>query len=314
MDFSKLGDEQRVLLEVELKPVQGTRFQPTGFPDIGAATYQSSDGKQMLLVESAQSMANRLEEACWDENKNTLVAPLTGLPFIMVNETKTGRMITNSILESHRINSPYILESKDKSFFDKLKKELEVMETGRVDNKALAKTLMKYDPNSLLHGVFLAKKELAGGRLRVPRAVSAFVEAEDVNVAASGGVKKDEVNPSGDAKKGFGHVPFARDEYTGKLNAYFSIDLSQIKSYGLGKDAENLLITLALFKIRRMLEGGLRFRTACDLQAVGDLKVTKPSEFVVPPLNEFNAKMPEMIRKCKGMFAEPPVTVVEYSE
>lgn len=28
----------RLLIEAELVPVQGSRFQPTGFPDLGAAT------------------------------------------------------------------------------------------------------------------------------------------------------------------------------------------------------------------------------------------------------------------------------------
>ena len=55
---------------------------------------------------------------------------------------------------------------------------------------------------------------LAGGRLRVARALSAFIEADGVRVAASGGVKNDHVNPSGDTRAGFGNAPFARDEYT----------------------------------------------------------------------------------------------------
>ena len=32
----------------------------------------------------------------------------------------------------------------------------------------LARTVFKYDANAVLHGVFLAKSELAGGRLRMP--------------------------------------------------------------------------------------------------------------------------------------------------
>ena len=31
----------RLLLTVPLRPVQGDRFQPTGFPSLGAATYQT---------------------------------------------------------------------------------------------------------------------------------------------------------------------------------------------------------------------------------------------------------------------------------
>lgn len=37
----------------------------------------------------------------------------------------------------------------------------------------------------------------------------------------------DEVDPSGDMKKGFGHVPFLRDEYTARrITAYFNLDLA----------------------------------------------------------------------------------------
>ena len=116
MDLDILRNEPRLLVEVNLKPLQGTRFQPTGFPDLGAATYQAADSTSMLLVESAQSMANRMEAVCWDEGNNDWTQALKGLPFIQVID-KNGKSLTNSILESHRINSPYILESKDNAFF-----------------------------------------------------------------------------------------------------------------------------------------------------------------------------------------------------
>lgn len=48
-----LEKANRLLLTVPLRPVQGDRFQPTGFPSLGAATYQTRDGAK-LLVESAQ--------------------------------------------------------------------------------------------------------------------------------------------------------------------------------------------------------------------------------------------------------------------
>ena len=311
MDLDILRKEPRMLIEVNLKPLQGTRFQPTGFPDLGAATYQAVDSTSMLLVESAQSMANRMEAVCWDEGNNDWNEALKGLPYIKVVDTN-GKLLTNSILESHRINSPYILESKDKAFFDKLSSDLGVMETGRVDLQLLAKTLLKYDVNSLLHGVFLAKSNLAGGRLRLPRAISSFVEAKDASVAPIGGVKKDEVNPKGDAKKGFGHVPFHRDEYTGKITAYFNLDLAQIRGYRLGKDVEDLLTVLAIYKIRKLLSEGLRFRTACDLEIEGDILVKRPSGFTLPSLKEAEDVMPSLIARCKSNFAEPVVTTVKY--
>jgi len=312
MDLDKLKDQSRLLVEVNLKPLQGTRFQPTGFPDLGAATYQLADSTQMLLVESAQSMANRMEAVCWDESKNDLATPLKGLPYISV--LKDGKPYTNSILESHRINSPYILESKDKSFFEKLRAELEVMEKGRVDLHLLAETLLKYDINSLLHGVFLAKSDLAGGRLRLPRALSGFVEASEVDLAPSGGVKKDEVNPSGEAKRGFGHVPFHRDEYTGDLTAYFNLDLAQIRGYRLGKEVEDLLIMLAVYKIQKVLHDGLRFRTACDLETIGDPIVKRPVGFSLPSIDQVEKALPNLIETASSHFANPRVTTVTYTE
>jgi CRISPR-associated protein Csb1 len=311
MNLDVLRNEPRMLIEVDLKPLQGTRFQPTGFPDLGAATYQAADSTSMLLVESAQSMANRMEAVCWDDGNNHWTEALKGLPFIQVVD-KEGKLLTNSILESHRINSPYILESTDQAFFEKLSKDLGIMKTGRVDLQLLAKTLLKYDVNSLLHGVFLAKSNLAGGRLRLPRALSSFVEAKDASVAPSGGVKKDEVNPKGEAKKGFGHVPFHRDEYTGKITAFFNLDLAQIRGYRLGKDIEDLLTVLAIYKIRKLLREGLRFRTACDLEIDGDILVKRPTGFTLPSLEEAEKALPSLITSCKSNFAEPSVTVVKY--
>ncbi len=55
MDWTKLEHAPRLLLEAELRPCQGDRFQPTGFADLGAALYKRPDGTDMLLVESAQS-------------------------------------------------------------------------------------------------------------------------------------------------------------------------------------------------------------------------------------------------------------------
>ena len=167
-DLTLLTNEPRLLLEATLRPVQGTRFQPTGFPNLGHAVYESPDGTgQIVLVESAQSMANRLETVCWDEVEDDWVEPLRGLPVVQVQD-KDGKHLTNSLIEAHRLNSPYILEGKDRSVFDKLKERLAKLEQRRVDLRELAKVLLEFDTNALLHGVFLAKKELAGGRLRLP--------------------------------------------------------------------------------------------------------------------------------------------------
>ena len=69
----------------------------------------------------------------------------------------------------------------------------------------------------------------------MPRALTGFIEARGVTVAPSGGVKNDIVNPSGDTKRGFGNVPFHREEYCGEITAYFNLDLALIRGFGLGE-------------------------------------------------------------------------------
>jgi len=336
--YDVLADAPRLLLECNLTPLQGDRFQPTGFPDLGPARYSRPDGTQMLLVESAQSVANRLEGAIWDEAANDLVEPLRGLPYIAVNSET--RQLTNSILEAHRTNSPYILEGEDRTVFDRLKTDAAGLEKGPVRLQDLARIVFKYDPNAILHGVFLAKKELAGGRLRLARVLSGFIEAIKADPAESGGVKNDRVDPSGDTSKGFGNVPFHRTEFVaGDIRAYFNLDLALLRGYGLGTDGERkqldewigkeekngprpwttpekLLLVLALLKIRRFLSTGLRLRTACDLEpAAGGLRATRPAgDFTVPDEPALRKECRSLIEACAkaGLFAAPPVTEVQW--
>ncbi len=302
IDLNLLKNSPRLLFEVPLRPVQGQRFQPTGFPGLGAATFQTEKGA-CLLVESAQSMANRLELTCWDEAKQDLKPALQGLSHVRVS--RKGKFLTDTILESHRINSPYVLEGSDKSFFNQLKEEMGGLAEGPIDRRMLAQSFLKYDVGSLIHGAFLAKKELAGGRLRLARALTAFIEADGVKVAASGGVKNDHVNPQGPAKDGFGNVPFARDEYTAEaITLYVNLDLGQIRGYGLDEPAEKLLVLLSLYKVRALVDGALRLRTACDLEVDADkapqLNATRPEGFALPSLAELEGGVQAAIAECKS--------------
>lgn len=294
--FDALKNEPRLLLEAELKPVQGDRFQPTGFPDLGAALYLRPDGTEMLLIESAQSMANRLESVCWDEAVDKIAAPLTGLPHVVVN-FDNGQQ-TSSLQEAHRLNSPYIVKSDEVK--SAITSEVGDAESGVLDIRKLAHSVYKLDPCSVLHGVFLEK---IAGRLRLQRLLSSFIEAENVQTATSGGVKLDRSNPSGDAKLGFGNVPFTRTEYTAaKIIAYFNLDLATMRGYGLGDAANRLLVALALYKITQLLHGGLRLRTACDLEAE-KVTATRPKNLQIEDLaalrDEVTEALPALIDACE---------------
>lgn len=304
VDLEPLQNGQRLLFQIPLQPLLGHRFQPTGFPSLGAATYRTSEGES-LLVESAQSMANHLEMTVWDTSKQDVKSELGGLSHVRV--TRNGEFLTDTILESHRLNSPYLLAGKDKTFLNTLKAEVGVLETGPFDRRKLAAALLKYDVNSLLHGVFLVK---ADGRLRVARALTAFIEADGVQVAASGGVKNDHVNPSGDAKAGFGNVPFARDEYTAeRITLYVNLDLAQMRGYGLGDAAERMLILLALYKLRALTSEGMRLRTACDLAVQAEeIRATLPDGWVPPALGDLEQGLRAAISECEDRMTVTEVT------
>jgi len=100
MDLNLLNNSPRLLLEADLSPASGHRFQPTGFADLGAAEYKLPDGTAMLLVESAQSVANRLEKTCLDGDGPEIDPALEGLPYVVAELEGAGEVkITSSLVE-----------------------------------------------------------------------------------------------------------------------------------------------------------------------------------------------------------------------
>jgi len=313
MNLDSLKNQPRLLLKTALKPIQGTRFQPTGFPDLGAATYDGPDGRKMLLVESAQSMANRLEAVCWDSVTDDWVTPLKGLPAVKVKD-KQGLPLTNSVLEAHRLNSIYIKRADEGRFHLQLKSELTPKADRSIDLRKLSSALFKYDINALIHGVFL---ETIDGRLRLPRALTGFIEAENVTRADSGGVKNDRIDPDGsivlppaiagvNTKGDDGrqkNVPFPREEFCGRITLFICLDLALIRGFGLSEAAEKLLVALSLFKVQRFLRDSLDLRTACKLEIPDNdkLEVQRPKEgFSVPTLAELEKALPILITEAYG--------------
>jgi CRISPR-associated protein Csb1 len=317
LDFQALKSAPRLLMEAELKPLQGDRFQPTGFADLGPARYTLADGTEMLLLESAQSVANRMELACCKEDRRTLLDELVGLPYVVGKHR--GDVLTTSYLEAHRLSSPYLLNAE---WAAKLSGEMQLKDDFQINDRVTVATLFRYDPCSLLHGVWLGTKEykeqFSGGRVRLTRTLSGFIEAKGIVVAESGGTKFDKnaarLTETGDAETGYGTLPFHRSEFTaGEIKAYFNLDLGLLRGYGLHENATKLLITLALLKVRRFLSSGLRLRTACDLEIKGSLLVKRPEQgFAVPSEEHLLAECRTLIANCTSekLFANPPVTEV----
>jgi CRISPR-associated protein Csb1 len=260
----------RTVLEVDLVPAAGTRFQPTGFPDLGAAEFQTADGTKALLVESAQSIANWLESTTWDTAREDQPEELAAVPYVRITDN-SGAFLSSSRLEAHRLASAYIMNGKiDGTNGDKWMEQQFALAAGRpLDNRTVARKCFSLDPISLIHGVFFARKGWPW-QPRIARAVTGFIEAYDVRPAVSGGVKRDFIineAKEGATAEGYGMVPYSRVEYTAKrITAYFVIDHAQFRSYGLSEPATALLEALADYEIGTLLDRGLRLRTACDLE------------------------------------------------
>jgi CRISPR-associated protein Csb1 len=255
----------RTVLEADLEPLAGSLFQPTGFPDLGAAEFADN----RLLVESAQSMANWLEATTWDVASNAQVPELGPVPYVRI-VSPDGAFLSSSRLEAHRLASAYIMNGTvgGTSGEKWMEQRLGLVKGRPLDYRAVARACFRLDPVSLVHGVFFARKNWPW-QPKISRAVTSFIEASGIQAAVSGGVKRDVVineAKGGATAEGYGTVPHHRVEYTAdKITAYFTVDHAQLRSYGLSEPATALLEALADFEVAALFDHGLRLRTRCDL-------------------------------------------------
>lgn len=294
LDLTLLKSASRLLVEAELKVATGGggRFQPTGFPDLGPALYRGPDGADWLLVESPQSMANRLERVCWvdGDGETDRVGGYNdqckGIPYVLATDSEK-RPLTASTLEAHRLSSPYIWDTQPFDDPDDRKKTIGLGEYlkrlfGLAENrlvpwKKVADGLVKIDPGCLLHGVWFNESSFAGGKVRLTRALSGYIEARDPSTANFGFQKRDAVSDRTDkeagqsAAEGYGSVIGPKQHFTSPdIRAYFQVDLERLRSYGLSDPTVHALAAWAIYKIRRVLiasrDGVADLRTECKFE------------------------------------------------
>ncbi len=210
----------RVLLEATLEVANGGFLQPTGFPDIGPCLYVDGQGARRCLVESEQSMANRLEAVCM-EAPGVWREPLRGkLPLIRVKDAKTDRLLATNITEAHRVASSYVLEGvlqKDAKAKKAAKETADAKDTlgTRIAKKLsigdgpwpldgrenLSRLVFALDPAAILHGFQFMQWETVG--LRQARIIHARLEATvpDEPEVHYGLVKVDGIEPGSSAAK-----------------------------------------------------------------------------------------------------------------
>jgi len=281
----------RLVLQATLVPVTGDLFQPAGFPDIGHVIYDAPrpDGskEKVCVVDSAASMANHLEAVSLASAQTLELHPdLDGMPYLecvtdapnTTGGTKPTRLVVTSLSEGHRLASSYFLDDKGKvvsegavstnTFASALRESFGVQDLGKKTHPLpgdwwnVFRTIFRYDPNSLVHGILFPAMGI-----KLSRVLTAHHEAYGADRVGLSGVKFDKLG-----KTTSGQPIFSVDKETAReIRATFVIDLSLIRSFGRGANGLNdnqkvFLLELVLWKIGRLLSGPYRFRSGCDLK------------------------------------------------
>jgi CRISPR-associated protein Csb1 len=128
------------------------------------------------------------------------------------------------------------------------------------------KTIFRYDPNALVHGVLFPQWQI-----KIPRVLTAHLEAFGASRVDRSGVKFDRLG-----KTTSGQPIFAVDDATARdIRATFILDTALVRSFGrtngedtlgLTQQQKEFLVALALWKIQRLHETPFRFRSGCHLK------------------------------------------------
>ena len=287
------GTDLRLTIHASLKPASGLdRFQPAGFPEIGHVIYDAprpdDSVQKVCIVDSAASMANHLEAVCLaSEHSLDLVEELSDMPYVECRTDGGGpnvtdddrgpkQLVATTLSEGHRLASTYFLDGRlvsdgksgDEKFGTVLRDKFGIADLGKKSHPLpeqwwkVFTTIFRYDPNSLVHGVLFPAMGI-----KLPRMLTAHLEALDASRVRSSGVKFDKLG-----KTSSGQPIFSVDEETAsQIVATFVIDLALLRSFGrrdrgLNGAQKEFLLALALWKIERLLRGPFRYRSNCDLE------------------------------------------------
>ncbi len=253
--------QDHVLIIAALELVNGRFLQPTGFPDIGACIYRDKDGRRWCLVESEQSMANRLEAVCM-RDPGVWVDELKGLPVIAVRGPE-GDLLTTNLCEPHRCASSYVLEAAingGRTMKQLFESKLGLRQGGDswpLNKRAdLDKLVFAVDPGALLHGFQFMQWKFVG--LRQTRLLHARLEAElaEEPEVHYGMVKWDAIEPESarEERANKGQSIAAKSRIVpNSVNASFEIDVLGLKALALEDRRKKFLLSLALWKIGAFL-------------------------------------------------------------
>jgi CRISPR-associated protein Csb1 len=251
--------------------------------------------EKVCIVDSPASMANHLEKVCLaGEGTVDLHADLSGLPYVVCvtdsdfetqngeivpkKESRKNSSVVSTFTEGHRLASDYFLDAHKltngepavKTLREELRDDFKIIEVKKDKTYFIPpttwweiyKTIFKFDPNALVHGVMFAKEQI-----KISRLLTAHMEAIGASRVGRSGVKFDRLG-----KTTSGQPIFSIDEETAEeIRATFILDLALLRSYargesGLNSHQKQLLLDLAIWKIAQVVTRPFRFRTQCFLK------------------------------------------------
>jgi CRISPR-associated protein Csb1 len=199
-------------------------------------------------------------------------------------------------------------QKDNKLMLEVIRDALNLRDNIPLDYRQIAQGIFSLDPMSLIHGVFFADKKWPG-QPKIRRALSATIEAANVERVIYGGVKRELVmhkleTDQGGTSEGYGSIPFHRQEFTAKdITLHVNLDVKQLFSYGLSESASKLLEAIAKFQVRTILDDGLRARTSCNLIAV------EFSDF--ESIESLTDQIEQGINDCRDLFpVQGPIDVL----
>ena len=301
---------------IRLSPLLPT-FVPAGFVDVGhSVVREASTGKNLVIVDSVQSLANHLEATLVAE-PGQAIAGLEALPYVRLTITDpAGRTRRTSSLElPHRLASGWFCKAQDlKDFQKELAEDI-------LDNGIAAATFRRC-PNALLHGVFYS--QLAGldpNVAKSPRLLSAEVVAKGAQSISDGGVAKDPLFPSGEgfdvealvgtkakaAEVGAGYIPYRHQAFIAE-EIELSIYLAEgrIARLLLPEPAREVLRLLARTKLALLLAEPLDLRAHCIFEVEDRSAISQELQDPAALLGELQQRLQD----CRqlGVLQDPPVT------
>ncbi|MDP1587754.1 MAG: type I-U CRISPR-associated protein Cas7, partial [Prosthecobacter sp.] len=223
--------------------------------------------------------------------------------------------VVTTLSEGHRLASSYFLDDKskvveddkvsEKNFGTVLREGFGIRDLGKKTHPLpgdwwnVFRTIFRYDPNSLVHGILFPAMGI-----KLSRVLTAHHEAFGADRVGLSGVKFDKLG-----KTTSGQPIFSVDKETAReIRATFVIDLSLIRSFGRGANGLNdnqkqFLLELALWKIGRLLSSPYKFRSGCDLKCSKLVQVGGKEEDDLSP-EKLGAALKDLIAKGDSLWQE----------